>query len=65
MAEKISIGDKVQAVDQVGRWTTAKVIAVNPEDGQYKVTFVGWSSEWNRDVDGMLYCLLKNELEVS
>lgn len=45
----MNIGDRVQAVDDLGRWETAKILDILP-NGSFKVTFCGWSSEWDREV---------------
>lgn len=39
------IGLKVQAVDEIGRWESARIIHSDPS--QVKVTFIGWSSEFD------------------
>ena len=45
MAENISVGDKVHALDCEGRWEIAKVIR-EQEDGA-EVSYLNWGSEWN------------------
>ena len=39
-------GQKVQAVDELGRWEEARIVNVL-SDGHYLVKFVGWSAEFN------------------
>lgn len=51
MAEIISVGDKVQAVDDIGRWEAGRVTAVLADNHGYKVTFIGWSKDWDRVVE--------------
>jgi len=48
MAENmdICVGDRIQALDSLGRWELAKVVGVSP----LRVTFIGWSQDWDRDV---------------
>lgn len=40
------IGEKVQAVDELGRWENARVIALD-EDGLATVHFTGWDSSFD------------------
>ena len=42
------VGQKVQAVDQLGRWEDAKIVAIGDEG--FTVKFVGWSEKYNRSV---------------
>lgn len=44
-----SIGNKVQAVDELGRWEAGKVKDVRP-DGTYLVSFDGWGPDFDRNV---------------
>ena len=39
-------GQKIQAVDELGRWEGARVVEI-ASDGRYCVKFVGWSAEFN------------------
>ena len=39
-------GQKVQAVNELGRWEKARIVNVS-SDGQYLVKFVGWSADFN------------------
>ena len=39
-------GQKIQAVDELGRWEEARVVEI-ASDGRYCVKFVGWSAEFN------------------
>ena len=48
---EVQIGAKVQAVDQLGRWEEARVVS-RPSQGLYTVKFKGWSTDYNRDVQG-------------
>ena len=49
MAEKVNIGDRVQAVDDIGRRENARVLDLLDEN-LVKVRFTGWSSDWDRAV---------------
>ena len=42
------LGDRVQAVDELGRWEEAKVVLVEAETQRYCVRFVGWGEKFNR-----------------
>ncbi|KAJ8018193.1 hypothetical protein HOLleu_43957 [Holothuria leucospilota] len=44
-----SVGKKVQAVDELGRWEAGKVKAVE-QNGTYLVSFDGWGPEFDRNV---------------
>lgn len=44
-----SVGDFVEAVDECGHWATAKVVETS--SATILVTFVGWSSRFNRWVE--------------
>lgn len=41
------INDKIQAVDECGRWENGKVVEVYA-NGDCNVTFDGWNEEYNR-----------------
>ncbi|KAJ8030937.1 hypothetical protein HOLleu_27488 [Holothuria leucospilota] len=47
---EFTIGTKVQAVDELGRWENGKIIARNVTTGKYHVSFSGWGSEFDVDV---------------
>lgn len=40
------IGDRVEALDNVGHWALAKILEIN--DDSYLVSFEGWGNKWNR-----------------
>ena len=46
------IGDKIQAIDEVGRWEMGKILDVvdgpEAEETEFLVTFLGWSQQYNR-----------------
>lgn len=47
--ENFQVGNRVQAVDDLGRWESGRVIGHGP-GSLLKVTFIGWGREWDRDV---------------
>ena len=44
------VGQRVQAVDQLGRWEDAKVVSVAELPELCTVKFVGWNEEYNKAV---------------
>ena len=49
------IGEKVQAVDEIGRWEYAKIVAFDDDGGRPVVKFSGWDDSYNvRPVDGQI-----------
>lgn len=40
-------GDKIEAVDELGRWEAAVVKSIDSERQTVSVTFPGWSSEFD------------------
>ena len=40
------IGEKVEALDNVGHWALAEILEIN--NGNYYVSFDGWGNRWNR-----------------
>ena len=45
---EFSVGDSVEAVDQLGIWTKAKV--VSKSDNAIVVNFPPWRAEWDREI---------------
>jgi len=45
---EFTIGETVEAVDQFGVWTTARII--EKRDDSVVVTFPQWKSEWDREI---------------
>lgn len=45
---EFSVGDSVEAVDQLGIWTKAKV--VSKSDNAIVVNFSPWRAEWDREI---------------
>ena len=48
MAENLVIGDRIQALDSLGRWENARIVDILPNG--YRVSFIGWASEFDRDL---------------
>jgi hypothetical protein len=44
-----AIGDKVQAVDELGQWTDARVMEIC-DDGAYRVNYDGWTNKYDNVV---------------
>ena len=42
------IGDKGQAVDELGRWEEGRVVTADAETRSFCVKFVGWGKKVNR-----------------
>lgn len=41
------IGEKVHAVDELGRWELGRITETDREDGRPTVKFVGWEVDFN------------------
>lgn len=45
--EEFKVGQKVQALDELARWESAKVLAINEEEKRLLVNFAGWGPEFD------------------
>ena len=45
---KFIVGQRVQAIDQLGKWSEARV--TSSASGTVGVTFCGWSSEFDEEL---------------
>ena len=46
------INDKIQAIDECGRWEDGRIVEINGTD--ITVKFDGWDSDYNNTVDANL-----------
>lgn len=45
-----TVGNKIQAIDELGRWEDAVVIGVIQESDSIRVRYIGWSEDHDEEL---------------